>query len=644
MGFVITGLGGIGKTQLATKYFEIFSSFFGDNIVWVNADDLQSSVEDIAEALQLNIKDEFGNYISIKAIIKQVHGYFVKDNVLFIFDNADNSYKGQAIGFNNIQKEILKYLPTSLNMYTIIPSQNKFWGQQFQTMQLSPFNKNVASKFLAQGLSESAQNTVINDLVDLMDCHPFGLQQAISYIKETKTTLQSYLYLLKDQPQAVLKKSAVFGAFRVALSKITAYENNSSVVKMLNIMCYMNGKSIQKEFFIFLNFGDRFNETENILEINNAIQVLESYSLISLTPLTLNDTKKDIIAMHSLVQEAIINIREKNQSQYQTFSELMHLIRINYKNVESTIYDRKVCIDQFIHIFQSSQRHIELMINDNEYRLFVHKIESQISETGKIKKSTELLNEVKNVELRILGEEHPGYLITKSDIADRLAEIGQINESLVLLNEVKDVELRVLGEEHPSYLITKSNIADGLAEIGQINESLVLLNEVKDVQFRILGEEHRSYLITKSNIADRLAKIDQINESLVLLNEVKDVELRILGEEHPGYLITKSDIADRLAEIGQINESLVLLNEVKDVQLRILGEEHPGYLITKSNIADRLAEIGQINESLVLLNEVKDVQLRILGEEHPSYLITKHNIAVTLAEIERKKTSHCILV
>ena len=31
-----------------------------------------------------------------------------------------------------------------------------------------------------------------------------------------------------------------------------------------------------------------------------------------------------------------------------------------------------------------------------------------------------------------------------------MAEIGQINESLALLNEVKDVQLRVLSEKHPN--------------------------------------------------------------------------------------------------------------------------------------------------------------------------------------------------
>ena len=69
--------------------------------------------------------------------------------------------------------------------------------------------------------------------------------------------------------------------------------------------------------------------------------------------------------------------------------------------------------------------------------------------------------------------------------------MGQINESLVLLNEVKDVQLRILGEEHPNSLSIKyDHCSKNWFEIGQINESLVLLNEVKDVQLRVLGDEH----------------------------------------------------------------------------------------------------------------------------------------------------------
>ena len=78
-----------------------------------------------------------------------------------------------------------------------------------------------------------------------------------------------------------------------------------------------------------------------------------------------------------------------------------------------------------------------------------------------------------------------------------MAEIGQINELFVLLNEVKDVQLRIIGEEHPNFLSTKYTIAKRLAEIG-LNESLALLNEVKDVQLRVLGEEHPDLLTTKA--------------------------------------------------------------------------------------------------------------------------------------------------
>ena len=537
MGLVITGLAGIGKTQLARKYFEKNSDFFDNNIVWINANTLENSFEGIAEALELNIKDEFGKNIYIDAIITKVHNYFAKDRVLFVFDNVDTNDKSEEIGSN--ENQLLKYLPVFPNIYTIITSQNKHWNQQFKTMQLSIFNEKEAANFVTKGLTESAPIAVINDIVNLMGHHPLGLQQAISYINKTKITSESYFHLLKSQPQEVLSRCAVFGAFKVALDKISSYENTSLALKILNTICHMNGKEIKKRFFVLLKFGDCFNENKNILEINDAMALLESYSLINLSSLHFNDTKEDIITVHSLVQEAVINMQDRKQLQYKLFSEFMCQIVIDYDLLKPAFRLEKHFFDQFIYIFQSNKNHKGLLLKDNDYREFVSSITIQLSETGRIEKSITLFKEVNDAQFQVLGKEHPSFLITKTHITQQLAETGQIEESLVLLNEVKDVERRILGEEHPSFLITKANIAQQLAETGQIEESLVLLNEVKDVQRRILGEEHPSFLITKANIAEQLAETGQIEESLVLLNEVKDVQRRILGEEHPSFLIKK---------------------------------------------------------------------------------------------------------
>ena len=108
----ISGLGGIGKSELARKYAHEYSQKYDGNVIWINAESYGILVESFhrltQDELEISTKNIDGKEKDIKSIVKDVYKYFAKRKSLFIFDNAEK-YRTQQRKDEGVDK----FLPFS---------------------------------------------------------------------------------------------------------------------------------------------------------------------------------------------------------------------------------------------------------------------------------------------------------------------------------------------------------------------------------------------------------------------------------------------------------------------------------------------------------------------------------------------------
>jgi CO dehydrogenase nickel-insertion accessory protein CooC1 len=76
----VTGLGGIGKSELARKYFSEHNKDYTDNVIWINADNYLTIAESFGrlaqDKLRISTTDENGKEKGIKLIVEDVYLFF----------------------------------------------------------------------------------------------------------------------------------------------------------------------------------------------------------------------------------------------------------------------------------------------------------------------------------------------------------------------------------------------------------------------------------------------------------------------------------------------------------------------------------------------------------------------------------------
>ena len=102
---VVTGLGGVGKSELVRSYCHTYAeTFYENNIIWINGENeasITAAFNNVAEIIKLDVKDDKGQFSDVKVVMSKVFRFFANRYVLFVFDNVDN--EDSVKEFLNIQ-------------------------------------------------------------------------------------------------------------------------------------------------------------------------------------------------------------------------------------------------------------------------------------------------------------------------------------------------------------------------------------------------------------------------------------------------------------------------------------------------------------------------------------------------------------
>jgi transcriptional regulator with XRE-family HTH domain len=299
----LSGLGGIGKTQMAIEYAYLHASEY-TAVFWIGADTyetLTASFIAIAELLNLSEKQEQDQSKVVAAVLRWLNSHL---EWLLIYDNVEDI------------EMIKRFLPNSRSGAVLFTTRIHALGTLAHTIEVTQMSQEEGIYFLshrAKLLHSHALHAVLSPtdieiartMVELMDGLPLALDQAGSYIEATQCSLSDYqrlfqsarLRLLEERDAHADHPLSVARTFALAFEQLK--KNNPAAAELLTVCAFLAPDAIPETFFIegATCLGPMFEVlAADALEFNSAIKALLTYSLIQ------RNAETRMLTIHRLVQ------------------------------------------------------------------------------------------------------------------------------------------------------------------------------------------------------------------------------------------------------------------------------------------------------------------------------------------------------
>ncbi|GMG13000.1 unnamed protein product [Aspergillus oryzae] len=631
----LSGLGGIGKTQVALQFaYSVKEDCPEYSIFWVQALSMETfelSCREIAGALGIHQGQESGE--DLKILVRQRLSAKTAGKWLLVIDNADDL---DLLRGTYQTEGLLAFLPESDGGLTIFTTRHGAVAQYLTGSDVVEIGKmtrqettDLLQKSLVRKNPSDNSETMVNLLTEL-EYLPLAITQAAAYINTNKSSISEYLRLLKKTEQdAVALISTDFG-------DKTRYRNSMNAVAKTWTITFnkiLECDTLATDLLAFISCIEWRAIPYSILpaaypeaRLVGAIGTLCSYSFLERRD---DGTKLD---MHRLVHLATrMWVNQSGRKAETTIAALKHLAEV-FPSDDYT--NREIWRDYLPHVARI-EKDEQCQDTEEKSRLCL-KVGRCLYVDGRMKETVLWLQESCAWRDINLPQSSIDRLTSQHMLAIAYQANGQVKEAVKLLEYVVAIQSEVLAEDHPSRLASQHALAGAYHTNGQVKEAVKLLEHVVAIRTEVLAEGHPDRLASQHELAGIYQVNGQIKEAVKLLEHVVAIESEVLAEDHPDQLASQHALAIAYQANGQVKEAVKLLEYVFAVKLEILAEDHPSRLASQHALAGAYEANGKIKEAVKLLEHVVAIRTEVLAKDHPDRLLSERNLAAFYKDLMKR--------
>ncbi|HEY0754938.1 MAG TPA: tetratricopeptide repeat protein [Ktedonobacteraceae bacterium] len=625
----ISGLGGVGKTQIAVEYAYRYRESY-QQVLWVraeNSETLNSSYCELAALLQLSEQHVGDQEVLIEAVKRWLQ---TQKGWLLICDNAD-------------EPELLApFLPPTLGGQLLLTSRSRtlsrlgiaqpllvdaFAPEQGALLLLRRAGLLAPDADLAQAspANRQAAQQISQELGGL----PLALDQAGAYLEVTGRSLSAYQRLYqqrravqlgqrrgpaKDHPEPVAITCSLLFA-RVA-------EESPAAVEILRLCAFVAAAAIPSELFTegASALGPLLAPLANDpLAFEGMIETLRAYALVE------RDAANETLTVHRLIQASVRDSLVP-EIQHTWLGRAAQALFVTFPDIGAATWP--ACERLLPHALQCIQWLDHARIASLGAARLLNETAYYLDERARFRESEPLWRQALEIRERILGVEHSATVLSLNNLGLSYSEQGRYAEAEPLWRQALEIRERVLGAEHPETVNSLNNLAIIYDTQGRYAEAEPLYKRVLKISGRVLGTEHPDTAGSLANLGVLYKKQERYEEAELLARRALEIRERVLGAEHPETADSLGSLSVLYGEQGRYAEAEPLALRALEINQRVLGAEHPETATSLNNLGYLYDEQGRYGDAEPLLLRALEIRERVLGAEHPSTASSLNSLGI----------------
>jgi len=612
----ITGLGGIGKTQLAIEYAYRYRSAYAA-ILWTHADSLQSLNADFvahARALDLPGRGEEDQQLAVNAVKRwlQTHSHW-----LLVFDNADDL-------------PLVYDFLSSGDGHTLITTRSSVTGPHIKGMELDKMSRDEGILFLLRRSKRVAEENLLESInaverdasetiYELVDGLPLALDQAAAYVEENLCTFNDYRRLYQSQRASMLKRRGTFGGKEYPHSVATTWSLSFAQVEqadpvasdILRLCAFLHPDAIPEEMFANRAVGQSpglSSIADDPIRLDAAIGTLRRFSLVW------RNAETKMLTIHRLLQ-AVLRDAMTKESEQDWAGRVVKFVSQAFPGEEATTWQ------QFERYLPQALACIELIerweMQSSEAAQLLSKAGYHLYERGQYAEAMSLCQRALLIREQLLGPDHPDVATSLNDLAVLCISLRKFEQVEPLCLRALTIQEQALGSDHPDVAVTLNDLAMIYYLEGRYEQIEPLYVRALSIFEREPGPLRSNTATALNNLAKLYVVQEKYAEAEALMRRALDIRERIYGQIHPDVANSLHNLALLFVACGKLLEAETFFQDAIALREKTLGPFHRSLAETLIDMARLLSSQSRYAEAKSLYGRALAIYRHLWGPDHP---------------------------
>ncbi|MFE3456807.1 tetratricopeptide repeat protein [Nocardiopsis aegyptia] len=649
LGQVLSGMGGVGKTQLAAHHARaLLAKDAIDLVVWVPAAERATIVQayaDAARAVSAGHADEDPDRAALQFLtwlqttdrrwLVVLDNLDVPEHVRGLWPPTATPSATEGSAAESASGPLGRLVVTTRRTDTALAGR----GRAF--IDVGTYTPAEAHTYLATalaGLPSAPDEADLAALAEDLGHLPLALSHAAAYVRDRRDsmTCASYRARLRDQRGALERMfpereslpddyaRTVATTWSMSVEHADTLTPRGLALPMMRLLSLLDPTGVPVKAltsspvleYLRRAHPDRPEPTEH--DADDALSALARLHLV--TRSGFGDDA--VVGVHRLVQRATREQRATRPDRGTARTAADALVRVWPMRVHASALGHRLRANTAALV-----EHAEEWLWEDGLHPVVTRFGESLGKSGALSQAVAHWTSVLDTAGARLGGDHRDTLFTRHQVVLWRGMAGEANYAAEAFAALAEEMTRILGAEDSQTMATRVQSARWLGRAGGEQSARRMMEDLLPDLMRLLGPDHPDTLTTRGHLASLRGKAGDAQAAVDTYAALLEDEHRMLGHDHPRVLLTRGMLARWRGRAKDTAAAIADFEALLPDQVRVLGPDHPDTLSTRGQIAAWRGVTGDHERALQELDALRADQLRHLGPDHPHLLTTRHSQA-----------------
>lgn len=628
----VSGLGGIGKTQIALEYAyryrdEYHAAFWltGDS-----AEDLLNGFVGLAAQLYLPERNEADQDVVIAAVKRTLARM---PRWLMVIDNLDSFERlDELIPVTGDGDMLITTRRQATGTLATLNEAEKMTGDEGALFLLRRA-KVIGPDAALNGLSATAALSTVSaasttsavaveharSICQLVDGLPLALDQAGAYIEETKIGLPGYIALYQKHAVALLKQRRKFASGHPA-SLVTTLslcieqvrQQGPACLELMYLCAFLQPDAIPLEFFY--TGAPELGQTlqaliSDELAFNSAIETLLDLSLLR------RHSDTEALSLHRLVQVVVRD--EMNAGEQRLWAEraIKALCRL-FPEPEIGVWQQ--CQQYLPHVLFVANLIEQWQLTFVEAARLLYLAGRYLYDAGSDVAARKLCEQALTIDEQVHGENHPQTALTLHCLGNTCERSGDYAQAQQHYERALGIGELVWGQEAAEVAALLNDLGELAQTLDQLSVAESYYTRALNIREKLFGREDPLTASSLNNVAGIYEEQGQYAQAEAFYTEALQLRERLRGPSDPGTAESLSNCARFYRVVGKYVQARPLYERAIVAYEQALGTEHPGVATCCNNYAVFCLVLARYARAEQLLTRAIEIRTSLFGQRHPA--------------------------
>jgi tetratricopeptide (TPR) repeat protein len=247
-------------------------------------------------------------------------------------------------------------------------------------------------------------------------------------------------------------------------------------------------------------------------------------------------------------------------------------------------------------------------------------------ELGEHQKAIGYYEQALAIDRAVYGDQHPNVATRLNNLGSAWNALGEPQKAIGYYVQALGILKQVYGEQHPNVASSLNNLGSAWNGLGEPQKAIGYYEQALAIWKQVYGEQHPNVAVTLNNLGLAWDALGEPQKAIGYYKQALAINRTVYGGSHPQVATNLNNLGGAWTALGEPQKAIGYYEQALAIDRVVYDDKHPNIATRLNNLGSAWDDLGDHQKAIGYYEEALAILKQVYGEQHPAVARALNNM------------------